>query len=418
MPYVINVFSSWPTYASWNDLKNWLVSADGGLLRVVEPPNSPYAIVRYNKAKSNMSMPHVPWCRSVVVHKETRLPVCVSPPQSCPLTDECVNEATVAEEFVDGSMVNIFHSASDEKPVVTTRGRLGADKSFYLNGPSFTSMLEDSMTAMGVACFADMLPNEGFNHFTSIVLQHPSNRIVKKYENPSFVIAHQGWVNADGSVFIEEDASKFNYVSSIESDASEIQPYNLESVRSARTVKDWVTAQGLERGLGWQGLVLKDGKGKRWRLRSDVYETIHTLRGNESTHEERYARLRKSRNVDQYLAFYNEDSERFYVLEGLLRKNTRQLSYFYSDVFRTRKVQYYELPWPYKHHVSVLHNYYKNTLRAEKKRMDLSEVVKYVNSLSVEDTTNMLKEHKLELKKSVPALEPVPSEVAVEETLA
>ena len=414
MPYQVNVFSSWLTHASWTDLKNWLVSADGGLLRVVEPPNSPYAIVRYNKNKSNMALAHVPWCRSVIVHKESRLPVCVSPPQSSPLTDDSVNEATVAEEFVDGSMVNIFHSASDEKPVVCTRGRLGADKSFFVNGPSFTTMLNDTMADQGVASFSDMLPTEGFNKFTSIVLQHPSNRIVKKYDKSSFVIVHQGWVNADGVVFIEEDAAAFNYVSSYESDASEIQPYNLESVRSAKTVKDWVTAQAQERGLGWQGLVLKDGKGKRWRVRSDAYEVIRTLRGNESSSEERYARLRKSRNIDQYLAFYNEDNDKFYELEGRLRKNTRQLSYFYSDVFRSRKVLYYELPWPYKHHVSVLHNYYKNTLRAEKKRMDLNEVVKYVNSLGLEDTANMLKEHNLELKKSVPALEPIPVEVAVE----
>jgi hypothetical protein len=175
-----------------------------------------------------------------------------------------------------------------------------------------------------------------------------------------------------------------------------------------------VSSQTQTRGLGWQGLVLK-ADGRRWRERSDVYETIRSLRGNESTLEERYARLRKARSVDAYLAFYSEDKATLYNLEGRLRKNTRQLSQFYVDVFRSRKTAFYELPWPYKHHVSVLHNYYKNTLRAEKKKVDLAEVVKYVNSLGPDDTANMLKEHNLELKKSAvpaPPVEPVPVAVA------
>jgi len=414
MVYEVSVFKSWPTYASWADLKSWLVSADGGLLRVVEPPNSSYAVVRYNKQKSNFSLEHVRWCRSVIVHKDSRLPVCVAPPMASPLTDNSVNEATVAEEFVDGTMLNVFHAACDDSATVATRSRLGGDKSFYAGGMSFRAMFDDAMATQGVASFGDMLPKDGFHRFTSVVLQHPLNRIVKKYDKASFAIVHQGWVAADGSVSIEEDAANFNYVSSNENDDSEIQPYNLESIRAAKTDKSWVSAQAQERGLGWQGLVLKDGKGSRWRIRSDVYETIHGLRGNESTQEERYSRLRKSRSVDQYLAFYPEDTELFYKLEGLLRKNTRQLSYFYSDVFRSRKVQFYELPWPYKHHVSVLHNYYKNVLRASKKHVDLNEVVTYVNSLNLEDTANMLKEHKLDLKKAdVPSLE----KVSVEETV-
>ena len=413
MPYQVDVFKSWPSMSSWEELKGWLTSEAGGLLRVVEPVSSAYALVRYTKGKSNFALPHVPWCRSVVVHKEYRLPVCVSPVKAEVLTESSVNDATVAEEFVDGTMINVFHSAGDESVGVCTRGRLGADKSFYKGCPSFREMLNEAMIELGVDNFCDMLPSSDNAHrFTSVVLQHPSNRLVKKVDKAGFVIVHQGWATADGTVFIEEDAAQFNYLSSKDTDDSEIQPYNIESVRAAKTVKDWVSVQAQERGFGWQGLVLKDGAGRRWRQRSDVYETLRVLRGNEATSEERYARLRKARNVDQYLAFYSEDKQVLYDLEGRFRKNTRQLLHFYVDAFRSRKTAFYELPWPYKHHVSVLHNYYKNTLRSEKKKVDLAEVVKYVNSLGLEDTANMLKEHNLELKKSaVPELsvEPVVS---------
>jgi hypothetical protein len=126
---------------------------------------------------------------------------------------------------------------------------------------------------------------------------------------------------------------------------------------------------------------------------------VRRIRGNESSKEERFARLRKTRGMTQYLAFYPEDREAMYELEGLLRKNTRQLYTFYGDVFRGRKTPYHELPWPYKHHVSVLHNLFKDVLRAQSKKVTLEEVVKYVNGLGLEDLVNMTKVHSLELRK-------------------
>lgn len=402
MPYQVNVFTSWPSFSSWSDLKTWLVSKEGGSLRVVEPPSSAYALVRYVKGTSDFNLPHVMWCRSVIVHKESRLPVSVAPPKALPMTDSAVNEATLAEEFVDGTMMNVFHAANDEAVNVATRSRLGADKNFYQGSLSFRDMLQEAMTNQGVSNLSDILLTTGLHQFTSVVVQHPVNRIVKRVEKAAFVILHQGFVNADGTVVIEEDAQYFNCTSTLTDDGTEIQPYNIESLRNARTVKDWVTQQSREREFGWQGVVLKDGNGRRWRERSDIYEAVRHLRGNESTAETRYARLRLSKNVNQYLAFYAEDHDAFYSLEGRLRKNTRNLFTFYCDTFRGRKTNFYELPWPYKHHVSVLHNYYKNELRPATKKMTLDNVIHYVNSLNFDDLSNMLKEHSLELRPAAP----------------
>jgi hypothetical protein len=100
-----------------------------------------------------------------------------------------------------------------------------------------------------------------------------------------------------------------------------------------------------------------------------------------------------------------------YTLEGRLRKNTRQLFQFYMDVFRARKTSFHALPWPYKHHVSVLHNYFKDTLRAKGQKVTFDEVVKYVNGLNQEDIGNMSKVHKLELK-------PLTADTPASDTLA
>jgi len=406
MPYQVNVFQNWvSSYKSWDELKGWLTSEAGGLLNVMEPSNSKYALVRYVRNVSKMDgAPHVRWCRSVIVDKESRVPISVSPPKSSELNEASATSAVVAEEFVEGTMMSIFHSAGDEAVGVATRGRIGADKSFYETSPTFRSMLDDAMKSQSVG-FDDVLPSSGLHRFATVVLQHPQNRLVKNVISPCVYVVQQGWVEADGTVHIEEDSSLFKK-------ELVVPTYSLESVHGAKSVKEWVTAQSKSRDSGWQGLVIKDRQGNRWRERSESYETVRRLRGNDSTSKECYTRLRKTKSVEQYLALYPAEKTSFYDLEGMLRKNTRNLYRFYVDTFGTRKVLFHELPWPYKHHVSVLHNYFKDVLRKDKKRVELETVIHYVNSLNFLDTVNMLKEHKLEIvKKAVgePAIDASPT---------
>jgi hypothetical protein len=409
MPYTTDVFTNWAKYDSWTALRTYLESAEGGKLRVIEPRESDYAIVRYVKGQSNFELPHVAWCRSVVVEKTRRIPVCVSPPKSNPLTDEFMESVVSAEEFVDGTMINIFRVGEGETQIAT-RSRLGGKARFFDGGLSFEEMFNEALKATGVETSTQILRAETIS-FTSTVLQHPSNRIVKKIDTPGLVVVHQGSVSEEGIVTIEEDASEF--VLPEKADV-EIQPYKLDVIRNFKSVDAWVSQQAQERGFGWQGVVLKNGKGVRVRVRSGVYETVRRIRGNESSAEERFARLRRTKQVEQYVAFYSEERDALYELEGRLRKNTKQLFKFYADTFRARKVEFYRLPWPYKHHVSVLHNQYKEYVKAgqKDKKIDLEAVIRYVNKLNDADLANMCKTHKLELK---PVAEPA-TEAPVTET--
>jgi len=396
MPYTIDVFMNWPSFGSWADLRTWLSSEEGGVLRVVEPHDSPYALVRYVKGQSNFALPHVSWYRSVVVHKATRLPVSIAPPKASELTDSTAIDSVFAEEFLDGTMINVFDGGSADQALLATRSRLNADTKFYENKASFAQMLQDALTAQGVANLSDLLVKDvNRNSFTSVVLQHPENRIVYTTNVATFMILQQGFVAPDGRVTIEEDSSLFQYVTTNDVACHTASRYSLDQLRAAKTISSWVAEQSLKLGFSWQGVVLKDGTGRRWRVRSEVYETVRRFRGNEATSEERFARLRKARSIEQYLAFFTEDRDLMYTLEGRFRKNTRQLFQFYADVFRARTSKYHELPWPYKHHVSVLHTMYKDVLRAQGKKIDLQEVIRYTNGLSLEDTFNMTKEHSL-----------------------
>jgi hypothetical protein len=386
-------------FSSWEDLRTWLQSEEGGKLRVIEPRDSLYALVRYVKGQSDFAKEHVPWCRSVVVNKQTRRVMCVAPPKASKLTESTLSEAVFAEEFVDGTMINLFRKSDTESVELATRSRINANTRFYEGGPSFAEMLQEAMNGKPLSSILDCI-DPAYAEFTSVVLQHPKNRIVKRIDTPTFVIIHQGWVDEDGTVTIEEDPAEFHTEGEY-SDTIAL-PYKLERITGAKSVDAWVAEQAQTRGFGWQGVVLKDGKGRRWRVRSQVYETVRRIRGNESSVEERYARIRKERTMKQYLAFYPEDREPFYALEGRLRGNTRQLLHFYGDVFRARKTPYHQLPWPYKHHVSVLHNQYKEKLKALKQTVDNKYVIDYVNDLTLADLANMMKQHSYALVEAKP----------------
>jgi len=398
--YNSSIFQNWVSFNTWADLKAWLTGVEGGSLRVVEPKDSDLVLVRYTKGASDFTKPHVRWCRSVVLNKNTRTVVSVAPPKAA----EYDTQTMVAEEFVDGTMMNIFYDAATQTFDMATRSRLGAYNQFYRDGPTFRSMLQDALVKVGVQDFKDLLPSNTLSCFTSVVVQHPANRVVKPVDNPTLFVIHQGTVASDGSVSFVEDPEKFVFLNPVNLDDVVVQEYTLESIRAMPSVTDWVVAQSKEQGFGWQGLVLKDGQGGRWRVRSDVYETVRRLRGNESSVEDRFARIRKTRTLDQYLSFFPEDRQALYDLEGVLRANTRQLYHNYVSTFITHEKPYHELTWPYKHHVSVLHNLYKDMLKPHGKKMVLAEVVTYVNRLTVEDTANLLRPQKAVL--AVPAVAP------------
>ena len=167
-----------------------------------------------------------------------------------------------------------------------------------------------------------------------------------------------------------------------------------EKLASYDELVAYVDLQSTTFGYMWQGYVLKNGTGARYRLRSKAYSQVRSLRGNESDALMRFSRLRSEKSIKRYLKYYPEDEKVFYELEGRLRNCTRRLLDFYVNTFKFKKTEFHTLPWPYKHHVSVLHNQFKEKLKPNRKTIDITYVIEYINSLPVEDIGNLFKEPK------------------------
>lgn len=392
--YILKNFESWSS-KSWADLKNWLQSAEGGALRIVDPKDSRYAIIRYEKGTSKFDLPHVNKCRSVVIDKKSCKVVSIAPVRAEKGTDELVAKTWRTETFVDGTMVSVFLNGCDAESdlVVTTRSRIGAQTNFE-GKKSFAEQFKDAVSQSEVDIKLLLntfhsVSDTDESVFATFVLAHPDNRIVTPVAKAHLTLVQMGWVNKEGQIHIEEDPFKWGSVG--ETLAAETVSVTSEELASMESIRAKVQSAAQTRGYGWQGLVLKNGEGVRIRIRSDLYQVVRRLRGNENTAYERFARLRAAKAVTQYLAFYPEDSSVFYELEGLVRSQTRRLSNLYGKTFIKREQPYHELPWPFKYHVSVLHNLYKDTLKSAGKTVDLGAVIQYVNGLKVEDMANLLK---------------------------
>jgi hypothetical protein len=384
--------------ASWEERKKaWIAKG----LRVVDPRDGAYAIVKADREKKVEGLSSK-WIRSIVVEKATGKVMCVAPPKATelPRTEEGWSslKKVMSQHFTDGVMMNLFWPIDSSKPQVVTRSRLGADNTFY-SELSFVDMLQEALAhysrASGKGFHGDLndLKPAGKDdevQFISIVLQHPKNRVVTEVSTPRVTVIHTGSVSKEGDVSIYETPDIWpEHIKGLAPGSLSLDPSHLENFE---TFQKFVEDQAKDLGYQWQGVVLKDGSGNRYRLRNKAYASVRTLRGNESDGVERFCRVRKDRCIKKYLEYYPEDEKIFYELEGKLRNATRKMLDLYVDTFKFKKQEFHTLPWPFKHHVSVLHNKFKEELRPNRKTVDLEFVIQYVTALSVEDMANLYKE--------------------------
>jgi hypothetical protein len=361
------------TYTTWADLNRYLSSPEGGSLRII-PCDTRYSIIRYDKAYSKFDLVHVPWFRSVVWDTVTNRPVCVAPPKAkegpIPTT-----ESLRYEEFLEGVMINAFLDTSGTV-VLATRSKLGATGTFY-SSRSFQDLLTEALNTLSLKdLFTDSTT------FISLLLQHPEHRIVAKLNAPAVYIIHAGSVQADGTVLLTDRVSE-----SLLSFPPSIDTTDLTTTNCIAFV------QGLaeKRGWMWQGIVAKDAAGNRFRMRSNAYSMIRTLRGDSPRQDVRFLKLRSKQLLETYLYYYGDEKDAMWRLEQRLRAITQQLYQAYVNAHITHAIPFAELPSHLKTHVFSLHSLYLGSLKARGFFVRKQEVIDYVNRLPIPRILHLFK---------------------------
>ena len=345
--------------------------------------NEKYMIVRYNKEFLHSDLVSTYGLLRSVIFSDSKV-VCFAPPKSLSgenfmLQYPIKTEHIIAEEFIEGTMINVFFQANygvNGCWQIATRNTVGADVSFYKSSNmTFNQMFLD-------ACIDNTFNIQSLNpkYCYSFILQHPSNRIVVPFNKTKlYLVGVYEIIQRDENVSILEnnlyevkkvglwdftgirfpDKYEFtSYSELIEKFASGNTPYNI------------------------MGIVVKNTQtGERTKFRHPIYEEVRHLRGNQPKLQYQYLCLRHSGKLPEFLKYYPETKEEMSKFRGHIHMFTENLHKNYISCYVKKEKPLREFTDQYRTHMFKLHEHFINELRPNGLYITNTEVIKYVNKL-------------------------------------
>jgi hypothetical protein len=333
--------------------------------------------------------------------------MCVSPPKTTQTefpfsyVDDAVKNGVISQELVDGVMINCFKKVGDEQLYLTSRSKLNAAGNFY-SPKSFRTLFIECYTGYNVDPNAVEQVIQERSHkfsspdqekkevaiFYSYVIQHVEHRIVAPNKRNVCVLIHKGTVYEDGRIKMEDGfpfiQSNMYYLKS---------PFSKENELSGKTIEEWSKNIFEKSSWDFQGMVLKDSNGNRWRFRSSKYAAVKSLRGNSPVLVERYAQLYSQNLIQKYLEYYPEETFVFSFHSDGMNKIVQQLYRHYIALHVTKTVSAGGIDKMFSPHLYALHGIYLSQLRPEKKKLTPMEVQIYLHKLQWQRIAFLLRRH-------------------------
>ena len=344
-----------------------------------------YTVIQYDKHVLNDDLISTyGLCRSIIVNEHDKM-VCFSPPKSIP-SDEFIKkypnktDAIVAQEFVEGTMINVFW---DENIGLTggweisTRNTVGATSGFYKSADSktFRTMFLEAAQENNL-CLNKLNPAYCF----SFVLQHPENRIVVPFNKACIYLVAMYHI----------DDTEMNNI--------RVYSYNIDEMRKL----NWMNADikfpqtyygdnytelinqyaSMNTAYDVLGFVLYNAlTGERSKIRNPVYEQVRALRGNQPKLQYQYLTLRKQNKVKEFLKYYPENKRNFSEYREQLHLFTNTLFMNYMSCYIKKEQPLNQYSEQYRTHMFELHKLYITSLRVNALVVTNRIVIDYVNNL-------------------------------------
>ena len=374
-------------------MKNW--KTDTGMYYIIKYDKQSYGLTQEDYETLGL-------IRSVVVDDRGRV-VAYSPPKCLSITqdrevsfdtnnimtppsDTVTNEWT-AEEFVEGTMINLFYSSNVNGGgwEVATKSTVGANVVFYSpNNPKDTIEIRDKDTFRNM--FFDTCAKNGFKYeelpkefMYSFVLQHPKNRIVLPIKEAKIYII--GVYNINNDTLDISELSTAGFVEKY-GNGGVLRPNQLFAEKY--TVSGFRTEYAsMNSAYNLMGVVFRNMlTGERMKVRNATYEMVKNFKGVEQKIMLQYLTLRHVGRVADYLKTYPEYKGDFAVFRSQLHGFTRSLHQNYLDCFVFKKRTFSDFPQQYKKFMSGLHKKYLEELREIKSSVTFTYVVEFVNTQS------------------------------------
>jgi len=367
-------------HATWDKLKAYLVSEEGGQLRVEDhaTAESPYALIRYVKGKSDLSKAHVRAFRSVVWDVREHRPVSITPFKSVegetlPATaDTDAIPATLrVEDFKDGVMIGMFWDSYSRRWRIHTRSCLDAVCRYYSQTKTFSSMFWEAFALLAAATGFTLEQMDKLHNYTW-VLQHPENRIVCPTVMPNISCVETTVIGVTGCEFAAPTDARIA-----------VRSYTLPSWAA---LKEKLAADDHRFHHNIQGYVVKDlATGQRWKVRTPSYNAARKLRGNSARRDFVWLSAWKAgaAAMHEYFRIFPEENREANALVQRWKTVTNDVFHIYVDAFKARTLDRTHIPAKYRPLVYGLHNKYLTELKPAGKSLDWKATLEFMNSRDV-----------------------------------
>jgi hypothetical protein len=358
-------------------------------LEMISKNNIKYKIIRYNKNFLCDELILIYGIlKSVVLTNDCKV-VCFSPPKSVsfdsfckmyPENSEFYMNDIVAEEYVEGIMINLFWDKNIGLSgcwEISTRNNIGCYDIVKNNRTLRELFLESCMKLNMEFEFLEK------RFCYSFVLQHPNFDLVSNKGKDIFLYLIKVYeiVNTeDGTVNI------FN----IELNSTFKKNANFTHIKFPEIYYNWNTYEELKENYASinttyskMGFIVYNKKTLvRSRMKNPNYEIVKSLSLDSLKNEYLYLHLKKEGKVNEYLSYYPKQKDNFWLFKKYLCFFTENLFQKYINCFIKKNLRLSNFQPFFKEHLKCLHKIYTTHLKPNKKYIKMSTVVEYVNTLN------------------------------------
>ena len=327
--------------------------------------------------------------RSVIVNASDHI-VCFSPPKSLS-TETFISQYPaqsiwqqylVAEEFVEGTMINVFWDEALNGFEFATRNNVGANVTFYRGAGASKKTFKTMFTECAAACQLD-INTLNKRYCYSFAMQHPENHIVVAFSKPQLYLIATYDIHNYNDLTNEQDATVMTV------DPTLVYDWTTTTVKFPQVFNEWYSYDELTNRYASSttpytvlGVVIKNMRsGARCKIRNPAYEEMRQLRGNHSKPQYHYLTLRKEGKVAKYLQHFPEHQQMFAQFRFQLHAFTYNLHANYVNCYIKKEKPISEYLKQFRTHMFKLHEKYVNELKPMNSYVSNAVTIDYVNNL-------------------------------------
>ena len=354
------------------DIENYLQTdclkqtyySDGKKCKSLENTTNGYSILRYDKSLIDMknydNAKNIGSMRSVIVSKDGVV-VCCSPGKSIQWEDFVANtgdHTPIAEEYVEGTMINMFWDEYTSSWDFATKNTIGCKSHYHhIDFDIYNQPIRDFLSMFLHAYYYNFLHLLRFDKTCcySFVLQHPENRIVTRNVEPKLYLIACYKIVGTQLFYMSTDDIR-NQVSTLIQEKGFKKNLRFPLKYEFTSLDNIRATYQCHPDFNVMGVVIKNPiTGQYSKIRSLTYMKIKDMVGNHTSLLYRYITLYKSDELNLYLKYYPEHRFQFNKYFYLIKDFTSLLEmYFHRILAGGQFNNYFVRNKP--HHVNMVYH--------------------------------------------------------------